>query len=385
MRSTDSVIDSLGELSKKWLRPNFLYRKKAVLRMQPELLDSLFGELTSQKLKTLLKAELRLPKALDQFVRDPLTKTYVRARGPRQITHIFSSNAPNPAVLSFIFGIILRSRNIGKVSRRDPGILDLYLGSLKKHDPELAKSCFLIAGRGASRGAATLQKFINASDLVVAYGQEQTIKKFKEMTRPSARFIGYGPRVSFSIITRERPNISHALKDVWLTGQSGCLSPQVFFVRKNAREFARRLAKELDRMAEVETSTANATHRAIFDRYRMKQIKGERVGIWQAGTAKDWLIVYDEKPTELPSLSGSKTIYVKQFQRVEQIYKALAPLRGVLQAVSWDSPGTVPVRLTELGFNRVCRPGRMQKPPIAWHHDGMPNLANWVTWTDIEW
>ena len=40
--------------------------------------------------------------------------------------------------------------------------------------------------------------------------------------------------------------------------------------------------------------------------------------------------------------------------------------------------------LSLFGINRICRAGKMQRPPITWHHDGRLNLASWLTWTDLE-
>ena len=41
-------------------------------------------------------------------------------------------------------------------------------------------------------------------------------------------------------------------------------------------------------------------------------------------------------------------------------------------------------RLARAGASRICPVGRMQNPPLFWHHDGRPALADLVTWTDWE-
>ena len=40
--------------------------------------------------------------------------------------------------------------------------------------------------------------------------------------------------------------------------------------------------------------------------------------------------------------------------------------------------------LARMGVHRVCPIGQMQRPPLSWHHDGRPNLADLVQWTDFE-
>jgi hypothetical protein len=37
-----------------------------------------------------------------------------------------------------------------------------------------------------------------------------------------------------------------------------------------------------------------------------------------------------------------------------------------------------------LGVSRFCPAGRMQYPPLTWHHEGRPVLADLVTWIDAE-
>ena len=40
--------------------------------------------------------------------------------------------------------------------------------------------------------------------------------------------------------------------------------------------------------------------------------------------------------------------------------------------------------LARLGFTRVCRPGLLQQPPPSWHHDGAPNVLDWVRVTTAD-
>jgi hypothetical protein len=37
-----------------------------------------------------------------------------------------------------------------------------------------------------------------------------------------------------------------------------------------------------------------------------------------------------------------------------------------------------------LGVSRFCAAGRMQFPPLTWHHDGRSSLGDLVTWIDAE-
>ncbi|HWN66625.1 MAG TPA: acyl-CoA reductase, partial [Haliangium sp.] len=59
-----------------------------------------------------------------------------------------------------------------------------------------------------------------------------------------------------------------------------------------------------------------------------------------------------------------------------------------LQALAVGGPRTMRAllaeRLAPAGLNRVCAPGHLQRPPLAWSHDGRGCLRPLVRWTDIE-
>ena len=42
------------------------------------------------------------------------------------------------------------------------------------------------------------------------------------------------------------------------------------------------------------------------------------------------------------------------------------------------------LKLGMWGVPRVCPLGKMQRPPLAWRHDGRPPLADFIRWTDLE-
>ena len=42
------------------------------------------------------------------------------------------------------------------------------------------------------------------------------------------------------------------------------------------------------------------------------------------------------------------------------------------------------VPLARWGVPRICPLGQMQRPPLAWRHDGRPPLGELIRWTDLE-
>ncbi|OGW82385.1 MAG: hypothetical protein A3C47_02365 [Omnitrophica bacterium RIFCSPHIGHO2_02_FULL_51_18] len=326
--------------------------------MSHKLLDSLFKELTTLKLIGLLKAEFKDPLVLDGFRRDAKTSTWHRAQGPRVITHIFSGNVPNPSIVSFVLGMLVKSKNVGKVSSKDKGFLDIYLDSLKMVDCGLASGNSLLKANNKK----ALERSIQASDLVVVYGDDRTLSEVRKMIPSKTRFIGYGHRVSFGICLKEtltKRNLSklarNAATDIWMMDQRGCLSPAVIYLE-----------------------TGGEVSPLLFSQHVTKHLS--RYG--------RWLTLYDDAVSDFPKICEGKVIHFQAFNDIEKVYKKLKPIRLSLQSVALEGNSVrrqgAALRLAQLGINRICRAGQMQNPPITWHHDGMPNLASWVRWTDLE-
>jgi hypothetical protein len=102
-----------------------------------------------------------------------------------------------------------------------------------------------------------------------------------------------------------------------------------------------------------------------------------------------WTVIHDPDPTFQPSpLHG--VIYLRKASG-KALPAALAPVAGRISTVGWagaSARGTSSSRLREvflsLGVSRFCEAGRMQFPPLTWHHDGRPALADLVTWVEAE-
>ena len=98
-----------------------------------------------------------------------------------------------------------------------------------------------------------------------------------------------------------------------------------------------------------------------------------------------WTVIHDPGATFAPSpLHG--VIYLRACP-AQRLALALASVRGRISTVGAAAVGDDP-RWREpflaLGASRFCPAGRMQFPPLAWHHDGRAALAEVVTWIDDE-
>ena len=410
-RPVRQIIESIGTLSQKWLKADYFFRKIALRQLSQRsglseamaraALDGLFKELTSTKLKSLLTSELGDPGVLDGFQKDALSGIQVMARGPRAVLHIFASNVPGPAVQSLILGMLVKSTNLIKLSSQDAGFLGVYIESLKEHDPGLAKAVRILEPSFAKKHLKSLAALAGC---VVAYGNEDSLHAIHSQVSIETTFCGYGHKTSLGLYAKEvlsAEGIAQLAKktalDIWSMDQRGCLSPQTIYIEKRSADtgvrFAERLAVELERLAESDTGPKRSFDaivrlEAVKGLYTTRRLRGESAFFWESRDKARWTVFYDES-LDLPERSGAhQVIYIKLFNDSEALFAKLAPHSKHWQAVALEASAPRRAlwakRLSAIGFNRICRAGRMQQPPLLWHHDGRPNLAAWVTWTDME-
>ncbi len=360
-----SIARSLGQLSLKWLKTNDPYRLKAVRRLvdksgyTPKMahaaLDATFRELTEAKLIHFLRSEIGDPLYLDGFHLHKKTNQLRHALGPKTILHIFSSNIPNAAIWSLVMGLLVKSDNILKVSKRDSGVLEIYIETLKKYVPKLINRIRLISSRHAA-----VKPYLKTAQVIVCYGNDETITQVRSESNPDALFVGYGHRISFAIILKEMLSKKNVLKltknlavDTWMVDGRGCLSPAAIYVQLGG---------------EVSAQEFEALYRRkLNDLYKDGSVDYTR----QAGR-----------------IISTLKVQVHEFKNIKSVMTSLRSRRSHLQAVALEAGSKIrpqiAKQLNDLGFNRICRAGQMQYPPITWHHDGKPNIASWLTWTDLQ-
>jgi hypothetical protein len=97
-----------------------------------------------------------------------------------------------------------------------------------------------------------------------------------------------------------------------------------------------------------------------------------------------WTLIHDPDPAFQPSpLHG--VVYLRQVSE-SHLSDALDSVAGRISTVG--TAGKMSSRLENafvgLGVSRFCVAGRMQFPPLTWHHDGRSSLSDLVTWIDAE-
>jgi hypothetical protein len=98
-------------------------------------------------------------------------------------------------------------------------------------------------------------------------------------------------------------------------------------------------------------------------------------------------VLYDPDPHFSVS-PLARTIWIKPVRDLSEIAGHLESIRPYLQGVGLAIPQErqteVILSLARMGVNRICAIGKMQKPPLTWHHDGRFRLLDLLRFVDWE-
>ena len=250
------------------------------------------------------------------------------------------------------------------------------------------------------RGSTALEEIaFSQAEVVVASGSDQSLAAIRPRVR--GKFIGYGHKMSFSVITKETlhnaQELAHqAAYDVVLYDQQGCLSPQLIYVEEDGpvspKAWAALLANafaEWERTlprGNILPETSLAIRRAR-DEAEWQALAGKDVALFASPNGTAWTVIYDADPTFVPS-PLARTIRVKPIVSLTQLHELLISWRPYLEAAGLAAHATRNTQIAEVlghaGVSRICPVGTMQTPPLSWRHGGRPRIADLVRWVEIE-
>ena len=404
-RSVDSIVTSIDNVILRFLDSSSVVWQEAAARLPEEtglspamihhILPLIFQEYRAEKLTTLLEDELGDRRSLNTFV--SLHGKKRRAYGPGLTTHILAGNIPGAGLDGVIFSLLVKSSVLAKASSSSAFLPTLFARTLTEVDPELGTCLAIVTWPG---GSSRLEEVtFTRAELVVASGGNESLNAIQQ--RVQSRFIGYGHKVSFSIIDKDSLSNAQQLArsaayDVALFDQQGCLSPQLLYVeaggRVSPRAFAALLAEGLaywqTRLPRGRVPTeASMAIRRIRDEAEWQALAGKETTLHASANSTEWTVIYDADPAFLPS-PLYRTIRVKPLASFDQLKTLLAPWRAYLEAVgvaftSIPCPFIAEL-LSQAGVSRICPIGAMQTPPLSWRHGGRPRIADLVRWAELE-
>ena len=357
-------------------------------RRRLDLLSRAFPRLFPQtELLRLLRDQLGHVDALDRWI--PRGRGQVRARAPRLIQHICAGNLAVSAITSIAHGLLLGAQNEVKLpgdtedadTRRE--ILDFVLrlpASLRKQ-----VRCEIELDADVLRRA----------DAVIAFGGDATMASIREQLRWDQKFIAHGHAVSLLWLDEpDQLSVRQARAcavDILTYDQLGCLSPQAVYVPPGADldALCRKLAFALEhqwKLQKIKPARTLAINARIAEARDVAFALGHRVWL-PPGRHLGWTVIHDPDSTFAASpLHG--VIYMRK-SAPAALPRHLHAVRGRISTVGFVVPaGKSSSRWREaflsLGVSRFCPAGRMQFPPLTWHHDGRGTLVDLVTWIDLE-
>jgi hypothetical protein len=333
------------------------------------------GELTVSSIGQWI--ELELGALLDTINPQVYGDHHCSAQALSPILHVVSGNTPHAAIQSLIRGILVGAKNRVKLPRQGLPELEHFVGLLPAElQPETSN--------------ALHPDWMEEAEAIVIFGSDETVEFFAKHVLPRQRLVAYGHRISLGLVwgSFEENVIEGAAHDVLVFDQLGCLSPQLYYIAGDSGEFASRLAGRFGELfrsnsAVTEwTSEIAGTLRSCREEWKFRAATEPGIQVWESPESLDWLVIHDPNP-DLISNPLYRTIFVKPMP---------AELRSVVFSIrrQISTIGIHPVNskfadlATQLGAQRVCPIGGMQKPAVTWHHDGSPTLASLVRFVDIE-
>ncbi len=413
-RSTKDMVSLLAEAGYLWRNPEYPIRQLAIAScpdetgFPPEVmeagLDRFFNRLTEKELRSLLSRDLGCLHRMDEFSDyDFCSESAQRTMGisPRLMVHYASGNLPIPTLMSLLCGLLIRSAQFVKCASGTSLVPTLFAHSIYSLDPKVG-SCIELAEWPRNNDDLN-QCLLEQADLVTATGKDETIQAIKSTLQDRVRCIGYGHRISFGYVAKESLK-GKALKDacqamandVVAWNQQGCLSPHLFYIEEGGdispKQVARLFADELQALEKtfprgpisVEESRAIRTRRMV---YEMRSAELPDTQVFQSDGSTSWTVVYDGDVRFQPSCLN-RFVYIKGVEDLATALRATEEYREKVSTVGIASSGNrleaQAMQLAQWGVSRICPLGRMQDPPLSWHHDGHPALADLISWSDWE-
>jgi len=288
-----------------------------------------------------------------------------------------AGNTPAAGLQTAIRGLLVGAYNLIKLPSDGLPQLEEFRSLLP---------AFLAARVELSRERLT--DWIQRAEVVIVFGSDETIEEIRKSLRPDQIFVPHGHRISFGVIFEDPQfeSVHGAAWDASTFDQLGCLSPQVFYVQREPRIYAERLAAAMeqfhgaDHRGGVSLSTANAI-RALREETAFRAANGEDCTVWQSADSTAWTVIYDTAPG-FPRSPLHRTIFVKTIAVLDS---ELRPIRSHLSCAGiFPANAENAARVAEAGVSRICPIGQMQRPPWTWHQDGSGALNALVRWVDAE-
>lgn len=279
----------------------------------------------------------------------------------RYAVQVLAGTTPAMIAQGFLQGTILNISQCLKVPHKQPTFAQLLHQSFTEIFNQGAQLFELISRQD------DLPHFyakLAQADLVLAYGQDETMAVLKKYLAPGATFIAHGHAESAALIFKPGANLNYLEKltyDFLSYDQRGCLSPRVVWVEEGgelsaadcARVFSETvlppMAQQLPRGGLFPGEAAEILHQRSLSRFHGPVYCGA-----------DWTVCYDEKQ-DWSTVALPRFIVFRPFRTIDELNKILLPIRSHLICLGHTGPQTTLAQLHLNPATRFCALGEMQK------------------------
>lgn len=363
-------------------------------------LNAFFKTFRAPQLHRFVAEDFANPKMLDAFQPRP-KGGWAKALGPDLLLHVWAGNVPALPLWSMVSGLLVKAGTLGKLASAEPIFASVMARLLVEVEPRWADCLAVVWWQGGDVAHEGLA--FGLADVVLAYGGNDSLAAMQQRMPVTTRFLPHGHKLSFGVVAasalslrKGQKVVQQAALDVARYEQSGCYSPQLFYVARGGRmtplEFAQQLQAALQAL------------QPRFPRRVPSLEEGTAVAAWREGQALQSLgnpqrtvlgraddpacVVYSDAPMALQPTALHRTVVVVAVDSLDEVPALLKTARPVLQtaglAATPEEMLPLAQALGEAGVTRLCAIGAMTAPEAGWHHDGGFSLLDLVRMVDLE-
>lgn len=262
--------------------------------------------------------------------------------------------------------------------------------ALARVDPEVGRALQIVAF--SRDDAENTNAFFEHSELVIGYGDDETIQALRHRTRAVTRLVEHGHGISVAYVgagSLADPRIAAGLAlDIAAYDQRGCLSPQVVWLDGKAsrgarHDFLRALDAALtERQRTLPRGPLGAGTAAAQMQWRATAaIEGELI------EAPDHAIAYDAA-ARLPQGPQSRNILVRECQSLQELSANVSRFGIHLKQIGFAGDAgdlrQLPAALAADQAPRICSIGTMQTPPFDAYCEGLDPANGLLKWIETD-
>lgn len=381
--SVDEIISVLSKLGAFWKEKGF--SKEVVEAVGGDLatLNVLPNLLSEESLRRRLRAEFTNPKVLDEFSKLPHQETLVKAQPLGLILHVTAGNVFLSSIDSLIMALLTKNTSLVKVSSENKFFPLYFARTLREIDTNavLSDKFAVVHWKGGDESIEVpLKKKVNA---IVAWGGEEMIKTYRKDLSPEVKFLDFGPKVSFQVVSRKglssiglERGAQVIVTDILPWNQGACASPQNLYLEEgiNRDELLSAIAEAFSRAPARSAISEDEAVEILKEKAR-----GEYSELMEGGkilTGEDFLL-HAEKDNVLRPSPLNRSLIVKSFKSAGQLGEILAPFSFFLQSASYllgpEEKSDYLEELAAAGVKRFAPLGT-----ITFGKDGAPHDGRFV-------